>query len=176
MPPEVWMNLSTRADAETPRTHSGDVRQSPRTARPWRCDSLLNRLRISWGSHPHEGKGDHRQTLMALRVGQRRHIDHHGRTGSEGGGRGCGDAMFMLQSSCIMEEYGCLGRSVGTWVHRLSSTGNTLTAHRTPHTLPLVARWPDACALRAMGSSHWSWQVCDAERDWSSRWYATICS
>lgn len=52
----------------------------------------------------------------------------------------------------VLEEYGCLGGSVGTRVHRLSSTGNTLTAHRTPHTLPFTARRPDArvlCALAA---------------------------
>ena len=37
-------------------------------------------------------------------------------------------------------------------VHRLSSTGNTLTAHRTPHTLPFIARRPDARVLRALAA------------------------
>ena len=44
-------------------------------------------------------------------------------------------------------------------VHRLSSTGNTLTAHRTPHTLLRLAAWPDALAPRALDSSCCLWQV-----------------
>ena len=59
-----------------------------------------------------------------------------------------------------MEEYGCRRGRWELWVHRLESTGNTLIAHRTPHTLLRLAVWPDALASRALDSSCCLWQVC----------------
>ena len=58
-----------------------------------------------------------------------------------------------------MEEYGCRRGRLELWVHRLSSTGKTLIAHRTPHTLLRLAVWPDALASRALDSSGCLWQV-----------------
>ena len=67
------------APQTTPGTKFCD--KCPHIRRDGTHGSLLNRMRISWERHPYEGKGDHKRVLVALRVRERRYIDHHGRTG-----------------------------------------------------------------------------------------------